>query len=73
MADKRMTQSESIVAYMKDYGGITQLEAIRDLGVMRLASRIADLKKKGYPIRTETVAVQNRFGGASHVSRYSLM
>jgi hypothetical protein len=57
---------------MTNYGGITQLEALRDLGVMRLASRISDLRKAGHDIKSETVKVKNRFEEECHVSKYSL-
>lgn len=73
MADKKITQNDMILKYMSDYGGITQIEAIRDLGVMRLASRISDLKRKGYNIIGESVPVKNRYGGECHVSRYRLV
>ena len=69
----KLTQGERIVDYMKEFGGITQLEAIRDLGVMRLASRISDLKRNGIAIRSETVTIKNRFGDDCHISRYSLL
>lgn len=45
-----MTQTERVLAYMKEYGSITSLEAMNHLGVMRLASRISDLKRHGIPI-----------------------
>ena len=67
-----MTQNERIIAYMKEFGSITQLEALRDLGVMRLASRISDLKKKGYAIESTVETVKNRYGEPCHISRYRL-
>lgn len=66
------TQNERIIAYMFLYGGITQLEALRDLGCMRLASRISDLRRKGHIIVSERVAVKNRFGEVSYIKRYRL-
>ena len=68
-----MTQNEKIVDYMKTFGSITQLEAIMDLGVMRLASRISDLRRQGFNIKSETVTVKNRFEEDCHISRYSLV
>ena len=68
----KATQAERVLAYIEKFGGITQYEALLDLGVMRLASRISDLKRKGYPIRSEFVAVKNRFEETCHVKRYSL-
>ena len=68
----KATQAQRVLAYMEQYGSITQYEALRDLGVMRLASRISDLKKKGYPIKSEVVAVKNRFDEDCYIKRYSL-
>lgn len=69
---KKRTQAQRVLDYMERFGGITQFEAIRDLGCMRLASRISDLKKQGFQIRSETVTVQNRFGENCYIKRYSL-
>lgn len=68
----KATQAERIVQYMEEFGSITQFEALRDLGVMRLASRISDLKKLGYPIKSETVAVKNRYQEDCYIKRYSM-
>ena len=68
----KATQSERIVQYMKEFGSITQFEAFRDLGCMRLASRISALKKMGYPIESQTEAVKNRYGENCYIKRYSL-
>ena len=67
-----MTQTERVVSYMQEFGSITQLEALNDLGIMRLASRISDLKKAGYPIVATTEAVKNRYGEVCHVKRYRI-
>lgn len=64
------TQNEMILDYMDEFGSITPYEAIRDLGVMRLASRISDLRKMGFPIESNTVKVQNRWGKPCNVKRY---
>ena len=65
-------QAQRILDYMTEFGSITQFEAMLDLGVRRLASRISDLKKQGYPIRSETVGVKNRYDETCYVSKYSL-
>lgn len=64
------TQNGRIIAYMSEFGGITQLEALRDLGVMRLASRISDLRRMGYDIESDIVPVKNRYGETCHIKRY---
>ena len=56
-----VTQCERIVQYMNDFGSITPLDALSDLGVMRLASRISDLRKSGVPIKKEMVSAKNRY------------
>lgn len=68
----KQTQAERIENYMREFGGITQLEALRDLGVMRLASRISDMKRRGVQIKSSTVAVKNRYGETCHVKRYEV-
>ena len=60
-----------IEEYINEYGSISALEALRDLGVYRLASRIADLKKQGHKIKSEMVSVATRNGGRTHIARYS--
>lgn len=65
-----MTQCERILDYLNEFQSITQLDALRDLGIMRLASRVADLRADGYPICSRTVAVKNRYGETSHVAEY---
>ena len=57
---------------MNEFGGITQLEALRDLGCMRLASRISDLRKQGYNIISERVAVKNKFKETCYIKKYRL-
>ena len=42
-----MTQNERILRHLNEQGSITQLEAMKEYGIMRLASRISDLKRKG--------------------------
>lgn len=65
-----MTQSERIVRHLRDYGSITSVEAMKEYGVMRLASRVSDLKKAGFPIRSEMVKGRNRYGEATSYARY---
>ena len=66
------TQNQRILDYIEEFGSITQLDALRDLGVMRLASRISDLKRLGYPIVRTNETVKNRFGEKVSIRRYSL-
>ena len=70
--DCKPTQNDRILRYMRDFGSITQIEAMRDLGVMRLASRISDLKSRGYQIKTTWESSRNRYGEAVSYKRYRL-
>lgn len=70
--DHKPTQNQRIIDYINEFGSITQIQALADLGVMRLASRISDLKRLGYPVESEMVAVVNRYGEECRVKRYKL-
>lgn len=72
MVQSKLTQNDRILDYMDEHGSITQLEAIQELGVMRLASRISDLRRMGFPIESTTQQVKNRYGETCRVKRYSL-
>ena len=64
------TQCDRILKYMNDFGSITQLQAIADLGCMRLASRVSDLRKRGYPIRKRMVTGKNRYAEKTNYAEY---
>lgn len=68
-----MTQKERVYKYMQEFGSITQAQAFNDLGVYRLAARIADLRRDGVAIRSQLKAGKNRYGEAVYFSEYSLI
>ena len=68
----KVTQSQRVLASIEEFGSITQLEALRDLGVMRLASRISDLRRMGVPIESTVETVKNRFEEKTYIKRYRL-
>lgn len=70
--DHKPTQNERILSYIREFGSITQFEAMRDLGVMRLASRISDMRMRGYNIVSDWVKVENRWKEKVPVKRYRL-
>ena len=67
-----LTQNQRIIEYIDSHGSITQLEALNELGIMRLASRISDLRKRGYMIESKMDTVHNRYGEKCRVKRYSI-
>jgi hypothetical protein len=67
-----LTQKDRILKYLRDFGSITPLDAMADLGCMRLASRISELEGEGYAIRKEMEKGRNRYGQKTSYARYSL-
>lgn len=68
----KMTQRAKILQYLYDNEWITPLDALRELGCMRLAARINELILDGYSIEKETVYDRNRNGEVVHYARYRL-
>lgn len=68
-----MTQNDRILRHLEDYGSITQMDAMQDYGIMRLASRVNDLRREGHPIVTEVVTGKNRYGEPTRWARYRMV
>ena len=68
----KLTQCDRIIRHLNDHGSITSLEAMSEYGIMRLASRINDLKGMGYPILSERVTGKNRYNETTSYSIYRL-
>ena len=69
---KTAPQTERIYTHILAYGSITAAEAYQLYGCMRLASRICDLKRKGYDIGKVTEEGKNRYGETERHARYFL-
>lgn len=67
------TQCEMVLDYMREFGSITTLDAFRDLGVARLASRVHDLRSQGYEITSTPAVSRNRWGKKVTFARYRLV
>lgn len=65
-------QTDRVLDYIREHGSITHLDAEIHLGVMRLASRINDLKRQGYTITGKMVKVKNRWGEDCRVKQYTV-
>ena len=68
----KLKQTELIIRHMRDYGSISSLTAMQEYGIMRLASRINDLRGQGYDIEVETARGKNRYGEPTHYAVYKL-
>lgn len=67
-----MTQNDRIMRHLKEFGSITQLEAMQEYGIYRLASRISDLRSEGINIKREMVKGKNRYNEPTHFAKYRL-
>ena len=65
-----MSQSDRVLRYMAEFGSITQMDAMQDLGCMRLAARIADLREQGYLIGKRMKKCKNRYGNTVQFAEY---
>ncbi len=68
----KSTQCDKVLEYMRQFGSITQLEALHDIGCMRLASRISDLRQQGYAIGRRIKTGKNRYGDSVSFAEYYL-
>lgn len=62
-------QEERIVRFCKDNSSITAWQAMKELGIMRLASRIHDMRSK-YSITDIWVDDINRYGDKVRYKKY---
>lgn len=69
---KALSQCNLVLAHMIARGSITQMEAVNDYGCYRLSARIADLRERGYAIKTVTEKGKNRYGHNTQYARYYL-
>ena len=69
----KSTQCEKVLAYMRQFGSITQLQALQDIGCMRLASRISDLRQQGFAIGRRIKTGKNRYGDSVSFAEYYLI
>lgn len=67
-----MTQNEMIMTHLRERGSITSLEAIEQYGIMRLPSRVNELRDGGAPITGRMETSKNRYGVKVRYKRYYL-
>lgn len=68
----KINQKQRIIKYIQDFGSITALEAMRDLGISQLGARIDGLQKDGYSFKKVWERSKNRYGDNVDYKRYSL-
>lgn len=70
--ENKDSQCFMILCYLKSRGSITAKEARELCQCERLAARIADLRRHGIPIRTETKSYTNKHGYPVRYAVYRL-
>lgn len=74
MKNIKDTQNERIVAYLKKHGTINPMQALKELSIMRLASRISELRlDRKAPIEKELKTTTNQFGEEVRYAEYRLL
>ena len=68
-----MTQYDLIIKYLKKKNSITPMDAFRDLGITKLATRISEMRKMGYQFSDEWIEGVNNFGVEVRYKRYHLI
>lgn len=66
------SQNYKVWRHLRLIGPLTQMQALRRYGVMRLGARVHNLRSMGAHIETETIAVKCSGGRVAHVARYRL-
>ena len=66
----KTNQRARIIEYLKTHDGITQYDAIKHISVMRLASRISEMRKLGYDVRDAWVKGKNKYGEKYRAKKY---
>jgi predicted ArsR family transcriptional regulator len=72
MGNRKPTQKDRVLAYIRSEGSITALEAVRELGILQLSARLVELEKEGYVFTKTPEKSKNRFDETVHYIRYGL-
>lgn len=67
-----MTQKEKVLKYLQTGKGLTPLQAMNWWGVMRLGSRVFELREDGHNVVSQMKSVKNREGKKCYVAEYRL-
>lgn len=73
MANKRPTQRERIVQYMRKNGSITRLDSCTKLFIFELSARIVELERRGWVFDKVRESKINDFGESKSFTRYSIL
>ena len=68
-----MSDKNRVLAYLREHGSITPLEALNSFGCYRLGARVWDLRHDGHNITTEMVEDKDQHGEPMRFARYRLV
>ena len=67
------TQRDRVLQYIRENNYITSYQAYTELGCTQLATRISELKQRGFSFRKERVKTVNMYGDPTHFDMYILV
>lgn len=70
--ENAQNQCRLIAEYLQQGNALTSALAMRKFGIMRLASRVYDLRKKGIEVKKEMEVSRNRYGKTIRFAKYSI-
>ena len=73
MANKRPTQRQRIVEYMRKNGSIDRLDSCTKLFIFELSSRIGELEDRGWRFEKTWKTVKNTFGESKSFVVYKII
>ena len=73
MSKKKTTQAGRVLAYIEEFGSISRVEAMMDIGVANLTAVIDIIRNKlGKNIVTNRIKTKNRYGESVSYARYTI-
>ena len=70
---RKSTQRDKVLNYIRRFGFITSWQAYQDLGISQLGARIFELKERGYVFTKTRKNTTNRLGEKTHYDEYRLV
>lgn len=67
-----MTQKTIIIDFINRFGSITPLQAVYELGITKLATRVSELRRDGVEVKDVDVKTKNRYGKRIQYKKYYL-
>lgn len=71
--NKRQAQVDRAIAYMREHGSLTSLEALTELGILSFPKRVCEMKQQGFYITSKWENGISKYGNKFRVKRYYLI